>query len=83
MICPLCKKLRLIAKHFWHSRYKPIRCCMDCYNKMKANRVARIKAEQRRILRDNKESIERMLKKILPNLYEVVEEEDGREKKSR
>ena len=56
---------------------------MDCYNKMKANRVARIKAEQRRILRDNKESIERMLKKILPNLYEVVEEEDGREKKSR
>ena len=45
---------------------------MDCYNKMKAARVARIKAEQRRILREEGESINRLLRKILPKTRLVL-----------
>ena len=41
---------------------------------MKANRVARIKAEQRRILREEGESINRLLRKVLPKLNLVLTE---------
>jgi len=65
MICPLCKKKGFIScrRRFYS---KSIRCCTNCYNKIKQNKMAQIKAEQRRILKEEGPSIDRLLKKILP-----------------
>jgi hypothetical protein len=73
MICPLCKKKGYISCGNQYQKYsKSIRCCTNCYNNIKQNKMAQIKAEQRRILREEGESINRLLRKILPKTRLVL-----------
>ena len=70
MICPRCKEKAFIRKHYWQR--SEIKCCAKCYKDIRENIVAEIKVEQRRILREDPEGINRLLKKVLPKAELVL-----------
>lgn len=70
MICPRCKEKGFIRKHYWQR--SEIKCCVKCYKELREDIVAQIKLEQRRILRENPDSINRLLKKVLPQLNLII-----------